>query len=286
MTAGWVGNWSFDSWREGVHNQRHVGGPFGSLLAFCCSCSISFGWDKCSESPSLPFHYINSRWILGNVSFEDPLLDHSPILGGHLDSNVATSCFILRGEDIKGEKDQRKGWKMMEVWDGNCSSNSLWSLWFNVNVLIHIDPRYLSAHLTWTTYFFDPQDVLKRSFVWHCICYFKTIICPTKPRPGDLFPRSATSGYGFHSACIDGRAWTEWTRTDPYFWEVDCKPLGIAQCLVPAILTERYLANRTTLGRLVRHGDVRFHGRRYKMKMSLPRLTFDCSAFFLMTSFI
>lgn len=33
-TAGWVGNWSFDSWREGVHNQRHVGGPFGSLFAF------------------------------------------------------------------------------------------------------------------------------------------------------------------------------------------------------------------------------------------------------------
>ena len=55
---------------------------------------------------------MNSREV---GSFEDPLLDHSPILGGHLDSNVATSCFILRGEVIKGEKAQRKGWKMMEV---------------------------------------------------------------------------------------------------------------------------------------------------------------------------
>lgn len=96
-----------------MHNQRHVGGPFGSLFAFCILVVhvLSYSDGISVGSPSLPFHtYQLTMDSRGNVgSFEDPLLDHSPILGGHLDSKV-TACFISTCEAMKGEA-QRKGWK-------------------------------------------------------------------------------------------------------------------------------------------------------------------------------
>ena len=126
-------------------------------------------------SPSLPFHtYQLTMDSRGNVgSFEDPLLDHSPILGGHLDSKV-TACFISTCEAMKGGA-QRKGWKyeMVIVAAIHCDhSDSTSMYWY----------KLILAHLTWTTYMkFLFWHVLTLKIFWkgalaHCIWHLSSFV--------------------------------------------------------------------------------------------------------------
>lgn len=227
-------------------------------------------------SPSLPFHtYQLTMDSRGNVgSFEDPLLDHSPILGGHLDSKV-TACFISTCEAMKGEA-QRKGWKyeMVIVAAIHCDhSDSTSMYWYKLILVLTSLERPIWSYcfdMFWPSRYFE-KELWRIAFG---ICHHLSEAWWSISSIRHFWIWISHSLHPWQSLNWANADWPvflrSWLQTAWY-----CPMFGSGH------------SYRTILGQKPNNSwtmscekwscEISLDGRRYKM--SLLRWTFDCSAF-------